>query len=89
MALQDYNQVRNEVERLDGEANSGIEHGLDADCGEQSKRNADGGEISKGRDFSNWNRELRDQIDPDTKERILLITKTQLQKHLKKLLKDF
>lgn len=38
-----------------------------------------------GFNFSDHNRELRDTLDPDTQERVLLLTKKQL---LKKLLED-
>lgn len=42
-----------------------------------------------GRDFSLWNREMRDQIDPDTQERVLLLTKKQFTKQLLNDLKGF
>lgn len=43
----------------------------------------------QGRDFSNYNRELRDQIDPETRERVQLLTRKQFLKLRLKELKDF
>lgn len=49
----------------------------------------DSGSGIQGRDFSSYNRELRDQIDPDTGERLLLLTKKQFLKLQLQQLKDF
>lgn len=45
--------------------------------------------IRGGRDFSAYNRELTQQIDPDTQERIVLLTKKQFIALQIKALKDF
>lgn len=46
-------------------------------------------ESGRRKDFSSWNREMRDQIDPETGERTQLLTKKQYQDLLKKGLKEF
>jgi hypothetical protein len=40
------------------------------------------------KDFSAYNREIRDQIDPDTQERVLLLTRKQWRAKLRKELRD-
>lgn len=47
------------------------------------------GNPEAGRDFSSWNREIKQQIDPDTQERVELLTKKQFLELQKKLLKEF
>lgn len=50
-------------------------------------------EVSSGEgnafSFSDHHRELRQQVDPDTQERLVLLTKKQLDQLLKKRIKDF
>ena len=41
------------------------------------------------KDFSAYNRELSQQIDPETGERVQLLTRRQFEKQLRKSLKDF
>lgn len=46
------------------------------------------GSLPRLKNFSDYHRELRDQIDPDTGERIQLLTRKQFDEALFKSLKD-
>jgi hypothetical protein len=68
--------------------NEKIEKDAAATAPEENPRGREGVEPS-GRDFSAYNREIRSQIDPQTQERVELLTKKQFLDLQKKKLKEF
>jgi hypothetical protein len=65
--------------------------GSPAKKGSSGRENGSGHEeeLIRHKDFSSWNREMRDQIDPETGERTQLLTKRQFRELLRKQLREF
>ncbi len=88
MAIPNPNNNRDALQPRSGHSDPQDGDELDSDRGALGERNAADGEIPAHKDFRNFYRELRDTVGPDG-ERVALLTRKQLEKALKKELKDF
>ena len=83
--ISSYMEIGDEETKLDDRGNVRSGEGVDANNSDRPKDRQ--GETFQ-KDFSAANREIKQQVDPDTQERVELMTKRQWQKMLKKEIKE-